>query len=49
MQTFPKPWKAHDDDPEWCYCHQCGNPNIVDEGPAEGYFCPNCCSSDMDD
>ncbi len=31
------------------YCHVCGNLDIVYEGPAEGYSCPKCGSSDMDE
>jgi len=48
-QTFPKPWKAHEGNPEWQYCHVCGNPDIAYEGPAEGFWCPNCGSSDSDE
>lgn len=31
------------------YCHKCGNKNIVFESLAEGYYCPNCGSSDQDE
>lgn len=31
------------------FCYQCGNPNIVLESPAEGYWCPVCGSSDQDE
>lgn len=31
------------------FCHQCGNPNIVWESPAEGAWCPKCGSSDQDE
>ena len=31
------------------FCYQCGNPNLVYEGPAEGYWCPKCGSSDQDE
>lgn len=30
------------------YCHVCGNPNLVYEGLAESYWCPQCGSSDSD-
>lgn len=30
-------------------CHRCGNPNIIYESPAEGYYCPLCGSSDQDE
>lgn len=35
--------------PSGLYCHVCGNKNIVHESPAEGYYCPLCCSSDMEE
>lgn len=31
------------------YCHNCGNKQIINEGPAEGYWCPKCGSSDSDE
>ena len=31
------------------YCHVCGNRDLVYEGPAEGYSCPKCGSSDSDE
>ena len=31
------------------YCHKCGNLRIVHENPAEGYWCPECGSSDQDE
>lgn len=31
------------------YCHQCGNTDLIYEGPAEGYSCPKCGSSDSDE
>ena len=34
---------------EELYCHQCGNIHLVYEGPAEGYWCPKCGSSDQDE
>lgn len=30
------------------FCYVCGNPHIVLESPAEGYYCPKCGSSDED-
>ena len=34
---------------EELYCHKCGNIHIIYEGPAEGYWCPECGSSDSDE
>jgi len=34
---------------EELYCHVCGNKDIVFESPAEGYWCPQCGSSDSDE
>ena len=31
------------------YCHECGSINLVNEGPAEGYWCSDCGSSDQDE
>jgi len=31
------------------YCHECGNPYIIHESSAEGYWCPKCHCSDMDE
>ena len=41
--------EAEDIFTEGRYCHQCGNLNIVYEGSAEGYWCPECDSSDSDE
>ena len=30
-------------------CAQCGSPNLVFEGPAEGYWCHSCGASDSDE
>ena len=35
--------------PDKLYCHQCGNRNIIHESLAEGYWCTECGSSDMDE
>ena len=34
---------------EEVYCHVCGSKNVVYEGPAEGYWCKDCGSSDQDE
>ena len=31
------------------FCYQCGNPKLVLESLAEGYWCPECGSSDSDE
>ena len=31
------------------FCYQCGDSQIVDEGLAEGFWCPQCGSSDLDE
>lgn len=31
------------------FCYQCGNPKLIYEGAAEGYWCPECGSSDQDE
>ena len=31
------------------FCYQCGNPNLIHESLVEGYWCPKCGCSDMDE
>ena len=45
----PDWWKPRPGKPKWCYCHRCGNPDIVFESLAEGHWCPDCGSSDSDE
>ena len=35
--------------PDRLFCHQCGFRDIILESVAEGYWCPNCGSSDSDE